>query len=110
MLNIGAKEFEEGVKDGKVVVAPEYEESQIFLQQATERFSKILEKIKNEKELNKISPHFPKLLEMINNKADSQKVWDKVNILNSELMKTFEIEINKTPITPVSLENGKNIF
>ena len=110
MLNIGAKEFEEGVKDGKVVVAPEYEESQIFLQQATERFSKISEKIKNEKELNKISPHFPKLLEMINNRADSQKVWDKVNILNSELMKTFEIEINKTPITPVSLENGKNIF
>ena len=110
MLNIGAKEFEEGVKDGKVVVAPEYEESQIFLQQAKERFSKISEKIKNEKELNKISPHFPKLLEMINNKADSQKVWDKVNILNSELMKTFEIEINKTPITPVSLENGKNIF
>lgn len=110
MLNIGAKEFEEGVKDGKVVVAPEYEESQIFLQQATERFSKISEKIKNEKELNKISPHFPKLLEMINNKVDSQKVWDKVNILNSELMKTFEIEINKTPITPVSLENGKNIF
>ena len=110
MLNIGAKEFEEGVKDGKVVVAPEYEESQIFLQQATERYSKISEKIKNEKELNKISPHFPKLLEMINNKADSQKVWDKVNILNSELMKTFEIEINKTPITPVSLENGKNIF
>tara|TARA_B100001559_G_scaffold304627_1_gene294228 strand:+ start:185 stop:2053 length:1869 start_codon:yes stop_codon:yes gene_type:complete len=110
MLNIGAKEFEEGVKDGKVVVAPEYKESQIFLQQAKERFSKISEKIKNEKELNKISPHFPKLLEMINNKADSQKVWDKVNILNSELMKTFEIEINKTPITPVSLENGKNIF
>ena len=110
MLNIGAKEFEEGVKDGKVVVAPEYEESQIFLQQAKERFSKISEKIKNEKELNKISPHFPKLLEMINNKVDSQKVWDKVNILNSELMKTFEIEINKTPITPVSLENGKNIF
>ena len=47
---------------------------------------------------------------MVNDKADSQKVWDKVNILNSELMKTFEIEINKTPITPVSLENGKNIF
>ena len=110
MLNIGAKEFEEGVIDGKVVIAPEYEESQIFVQQASERFSKISEKFKNEKELNKISPHFPKLLEMINNNADSQKVLDKVNILNSELMKTFEIEINKTPITPVSLENGKNIF
>ena len=53
MLNIGAKEFEEGVKDGKVVVAPEYEESQIFLKQAAERFSKISEKIRKEKELKK---------------------------------------------------------
>ena len=37
MLNIAAKEFEEGVVDGKIVVPPEYEESQIFLQQAMER-------------------------------------------------------------------------
>ena len=41
MLNIAAKEFEEGVVDGKIVDHPEYEESQIFLQQATERFSKV---------------------------------------------------------------------
>jgi len=110
MLNIAAKEFEEGVVDGKVIVAPEYKESQIFLHQATERYSKISKTSEKEKELNKIDRHFPKLLEMINDRVDSQKVWDKVNILNSELMKTFEIEINKTPITPVSLEDGKNIY
>ena len=55
MLNISAKEFEEGVADGKVIVAPEYEESKIFLQQATERFLKLSEEIKNQKEANKLN-------------------------------------------------------
>jgi hypothetical protein len=41
MLNIAAKEFEEGVVDGKIVVPPEYEESQVFLEQAIERFAKL---------------------------------------------------------------------
>ena len=30
MLNIAAKEFEEGVVDGEIVVPPEYEESKVF--------------------------------------------------------------------------------
>ena len=41
MLNIAAKEFEEGVVNGKIVVAPEYEESLVFLQQAIERFARL---------------------------------------------------------------------
>ena len=110
MLNIAAKEFEEGVVDGKIVDHPEYEESQIFLQQATERFSKVSGIIKNEEELNRINHQFPELLEMIKNKVPSEKVWDKINILNSELVKTFGIEINRIPVSPVSLENGQSIY
>ena len=41
MLNIAAKEFEEGVVDGEIVVPPEYEESKVFLEQAIERFERI---------------------------------------------------------------------
>lgn len=110
MLNIAAKEFEEGVVDGKIVIAPEYEESQIFLKQAEERFSRVSKEIKNRDAAKLISQHFPTLLEMIENKVDSQKVWDEVNNTNSNLMSTFGIEINKVPITPVSLTNGKKIF
>ena len=110
MLNISAKEFEEGVVDGKIVDSPEYKESQIFLQQATERFSKVSEIIKNKEELNRLNHQFPELLEMIKNKVHSEKVWDKINILNSELVKTFGIEINRIPVTPVSLENGQTIY
>ena len=48
MLNIAAKEFQEGVSNGKVVIVPEYKESKIFLQQATERYSKTSAEIENQ--------------------------------------------------------------
>ncbi len=110
MLNIAAKEFEEGVVNKEVVIAAEYEESQIFLQKATERFSTISTDIKNEQQADRLNRDFTELLEMIKTKGDSQIVWDKVNNLNSQLMKTFGIEINKLPVKPVSLDNGKDIY
>ena len=50
MLNISAKEFQDGVVEGKVVIPAEYEECQIFLKQASERFLKISNQIKNKEE------------------------------------------------------------
>ena len=47
---------------------------------------------------------------MIEKKVDSQKVWKKVNHLNSQLITIFGIKINKIPVTPISLTNGKKIF
>jgi high-affinity iron transporter len=110
MLNIAAKEFEEGVVDGKVVVAPEYEESQVFLQQAIERFERIAPEISDPKKADDLKKKFTSMVAMVKDKVSSQKIWDEVNGINSELLATFNIEINKTPITPVSLTNGKKIF
>ena len=53
MLNISAKEFQDGVVAGKVVIPAEYEECQIFLNQASERFLKISKKITDKKESEK---------------------------------------------------------
>jgi high-affinity iron transporter len=110
MLNIAAKEFADGVVDGKIVIAPEYEESLVFLKQATERYSRASQKIEDKAKAESLSQHFPELMEMIKTKVASQKVWDKVNQINSQLMSTFGVDINKLPITPVSLKNGKKIF
>ena len=110
MLNIAAKEFQEGVSDGKVVIAPEYKESKIFLQQATERYSKTSAEIENQERATGINRHFSELSIMIEKKVDSQKVWEKVNHLNSQLITIFGIKINKVPVTPISLTNGKTIF
>ncbi len=110
MLNIAAKEFADGVVDGKIVIAPEYEESQVFLQQASERYTRVSREIEDKAKAESLGKYFPELMQMIKTKVASQKVWDKVNQINTELMATFKIEINKLPITPVSLGNGKQIF
>jgi high-affinity iron transporter len=110
MLNIAAKEFEEGVKDGKVLIAPEYEESMVFIQQATNRFARISPEISDPKKIDVIENRFINLMNLVKDKVDSQVIWKKVNGINSELLTTFNIEINKIPITPVSLANGKRIF
>ena len=110
MLNIAAKEFEEGVVDGKIVVPPEYEESQVFLQQAIERFAKLSVEITDPQKAENLKNQLINMMGLVKDKVDSQKIWEEVNSINSELLATFNIEINKTPITPVSLVNGKKIF
>ncbi len=110
MLNIAAKEFEEGVMDGKIVVPPEYEESQVFLQQAMERFERISSEITDPQKAENLKKRLINMMAMVKDKVDSQMMWKEVNSINSELLATFNIEINKTPITPVSLGNGKKIF
>ena len=107
MLNIAAKEFEEGVVDGKIVVPPEYQESKVFLEQAIERFERISDQVTDKEKKKSIKSQLTSMMTMVNNKVDSQKIWKKVNSINSELLATFNIRIYKTPITPVSLANGK---
>ena len=110
MLNIAAKEFEEGVVDGKIVVPPEYEESRVFLQQAIERFAKLSVEITDPQKAENLKNQLINMMGLVKDKVDSQKIWEEVNSINSELLATFNIEINKTPITPVSLVNGEKIF
>ncbi len=110
MLNIAAKEFEEGIVDGKIAVAAEYEESQVFLQQAIERFERISSEITDTQKAESLKNRLSNMMTMVKDKINSQLLWKEVNSINSELLATFNIEINKTPITPVSLGNGKKIF
>ena len=42
MLDIMAKEYGLGIKNGKIVNAIEYEESQVFLEQSLERYQSII--------------------------------------------------------------------
>ena len=90
MLNISAKEFQDGVVEGKVVIPAEYEECQIFLNQALDRYSKISNQIKNKNESKSLNRQFSELSKSINNKANSQKVWNAVNNINSKLKKHIE--------------------
>jgi high-affinity iron transporter len=110
MMNIVAKEYEEGVVDGKIVVAAEYEESQVFLEQAENRFKRLPAPRENIEEIKSIATRFTDLTQKIKRKVDIGQVRPVINGINSGLMKTYAIKISQTPLEPVSLQNGKKIF
>jgi high-affinity iron transporter len=110
MMNIVTKEYEEGIVDGKIVIAAEYEESQVFLEQAQDRFKRLPAPRENIAEIKSIASRFTDLTQKIQNKVDIGQVRPLINGINSSLMQTYAIKISQTPVEPVSLKNGKTIF
>ena len=110
MMNIVAKEYQEGVVGGKIAIAAEYEESQVFLEQAEDRFKRLPAPKENIEEIKSIATRFTDLSQKIKDKVDISEVRPLINGINSGLMKTYAIKISETPMEPVSLANGKTIF
>jgi len=110
MMNIVTKEYEEGVVDGKIIVAAEYEESQVFLEQAQDRFRRLPAPRENINAIKSIATRFQDLTQKIRNKVDIGEVRPLINGINSDLMKIYAIKISQSPEEPVSLKNGRTIF
>lgn len=110
MMNIVAKEYEEGIVDGKIAIAAEYEESQVFLEQAEDRFKRLPAPRKNIEEIKSIASRFTDLSQKIKDKVNISEVHPLINGINSGLMKTYDIKISQSPTEPVSLANGKTIY
>ncbi|MCH7623728.1 MAG: FTR1 family protein, partial [Nitrospinae bacterium] len=110
MMNITAKEYEEGVVDGKIAIAAEYEESQVFLEQAEDRFKRLPAPKENIGEIKSIATRFTDLSQKIKDKVDISEVRQLINGINSGLLRTYDIKISQSPAEPVSLANGKTVF
>ena len=110
MMNIVTKEYEEGIVDGKIAIAAEYEESQVFLEQAQDRFKRLPAPRESIDDIKSIAARFTDLTQKIKNKVDIGEVRPMINGINSDLMKTYAIKISQVPMKPVSLQNGKTIF
>ncbi|QPJ63358.1 MAG: cytochrome c [Candidatus Nitronauta litoralis] len=110
MLNIVNKEYHEGVKDGKIINADEYGESQVFLAQSEERYQGISEKGQDIKSASKLAAKFKSLSKIIASKKDPAQISKAVQNLNAGLVKQFGLTIFKSPRKPVSLAKGKTIY
>jgi high-affinity iron transporter len=110
MMNIVNKEYFEGIADGKIIIPAEYEESQIFLEQAVDRFKRLPPPPENQDEIAALSAKFDELTGKIKSKVDPAEVRSIIHGINSGLMQVYGIEISQTPTTPISLENGKKIY
>lgn len=111
MMNIVNKEYREGIADdGKIIIAAEYEESQVFLDQAFERYKTLIEGTVPEDQTDPLSAQFATLVENIKNKDNPDTIHSAVNAINSGILKKFNIQLSQTPSDPVSLENGRTLY
>lgn len=110
MLNIVKKEYEAGIAKGEIINAAEYEESQVFLEQAFDRYKSISTSGKNPDNIKSLEDRFNTLAQAIKDKVDFTVVNQAANGINSDILKDFEIKLSQSPTQPVSLENGRKIY
>jgi high-affinity iron transporter len=110
MMNIVNKEYKEGIAGGKVINAAEYEESQVFLEQAFERYTNLGKETTPEGRQDELANRFSSLIQKIKNKEDPGVIHSNVNTINSQILKKFNIKLSQTPSEPVSLENGRILY
>jgi hypothetical protein len=110
MMNIVNKEYHEGIAEGKIINAAEYEESQIFLDQAFSRYKTLIEGKTPQDKPDELSNQFLLLIQKIKNKADPGVIKSGVNAINSGILAKFNIKLSETPSEPVSLENGRTLY
>jgi high-affinity iron transporter len=106
MMNIVNKEYHEGIADGKIINAAEYEESLVFLEQAFGRYQTLIEDTKQDELIDR----FSSLIQKIKDKEDPGLIQSEVNAINSGILKKFNIKLSQTPSEPVSLENGRILY
>jgi high-affinity iron transporter len=110
MMNIVNKEYHEGISKGKIINAAEYEESQIFLEQAFGRYQTLTEGSTPQGRQDELADRFSSLIQKIKNKEEPGIIHSDVNAINSGILKKFNIKLRETPSEPVSLENGRILY
>ncbi len=108
MMNIVNKEYHEGIAGGKIINAAEYEESQVFLEQAFDRYQTLGKA--PEGQADELATRFSSLIQKIKDKDDPGVIQSEVNALNSGILKKFNIQLSQSPSDPVSLDNGRTLY
>ena len=110
MLDIMTKEYELGIENGKIINAMEYEESRVFLEQALGRYKIIIDYMPNPNIAEELKRRFESLVVNLKNKNDPREIKISVNTIQSQLLKELGIEIQKSPLQAINIQNGQNIF
>ena len=110
MMNIVNKEYHEGIAEGKIINAAEYEESQIFLEQAFGRYQTLVEDTAHQDRQDELANQFSSLIQKIKSKKDPSVIKSEVNVINSGILAKFNIKLSETPSEPVSLQSGRTLY
>lgn len=110
MLDIVAKEYALGIEGGKIVNATEYEESQVFLSQAHERYLTLIDAMPSPDKAADMRTRLEEMAQHVKDKVDPGEVKVAINTFQAEFLKDLNIEMLKSPPRPIDLANGRNIF
>ena len=110
MLDIMTKEYELGIENGKIINAMEYEESRVFLEQALGLYKIIIDYMPNPNIAEELKTRFEVLVVNLKNKNDPREIKISVNTIQSQLLKELGIEIQKSPLQAINIQNGQNIL
>ena len=110
MMNIVNKEYHEGIADGKVINAAEYEESQVFLEQAFGRYQTLIEGSVPQGQTDELSERFTSLVAKVKARENPDIIHFDINTINAGLLQKFNVQLSQTPTEPVSLDNGRNLY
>ena len=110
MLDIMAKEYDLGIKNGKIINAIEYEESQVFLDQSLERYQSIISHMPDLKNAEQLKTKLKNLRTNLKDKIDPREIKISASAIQSQILKELGIELRKTPPRAINIQNGRNIF
>ncbi|MFQ5674098.1 MAG: FTR1 family protein [Nitrospinales bacterium] len=110
MLNIATREYALGIADGKIINADEYEESQAFVKQALARYQSAAASTQDRRTADEFTARFAEVLKKMADKKNPAALRSAVKELQSNLLREFGIEMQKSPKRAVSLANGKAIY
>ena len=97
MMNIVKKEYHAGIAEGKVINSAEYEESQVFLEQAYNRYQKLVNGANPQGQKDDLANRFSSLGIKIKAKEDPGVIQSEINAINSGILKKFNIQLSQTP-------------
>ena len=110
MLDIMAKEYDLGIKNGKIINAIEYKESQVFLEQSLERYQSIISHMPDLKNAKQLKTKLKNLRTNLKDKIDPREIKISASAIQSQILKELGIELRKTPPRAINIQNGRNIF
>ena len=110
MLDIMAKEYDLGIKNGKIINAIEYKESQVFLEQSLERYQSIISHMPDLKNAEQLKTKLKNLRTNLKDKIDPREIKISASAIQSQILKELGIELRKTPPRAINIQNGRNIF
>lgn len=111
-LNLARIEYAESVADGKIISQDEYDETNLFLNQALSKLSEVENSLKNENmdNVNQIRAEINSILVKVEQKASPEIMNKEVSATDKNLSSLAGVSLLELPLSAPSAEKGRTVY